>query len=313
MDPQTGDYSILKTFPFSVNDLGIFKCVESNINLSDKDGDGVIDEMDDYPEDKEAAFNIYTPSEKKWGSLAFEDLWPYEGDYDFNDLVVNYRFNQVANANNKIHQLNGSFQVKAVVNSYKNGFAIQLPINQNLIKKVTGSSITDNLVILNEKGLEPGHTNAVIVVFDNAFKQVQNWGACVNYSSNPIINIVVEFNEPVDANQLGEVPFNPFIFVDGDRSKEIHLSSGAPTNKADKNLMGSKDDDSDPNRKRYYKTKKNLPWAIHMAYEFVYPKEKVKVNKGYHKFNNWAESSGSQYPDWYMNNTDYRNEDKLCK
>jgi hypothetical protein len=32
-----------------------------------------------------------------YGTLAYEDLWPSKGDYDFNDLVVDYDFNIVKN------------------------------------------------------------------------------------------------------------------------------------------------------------------------------------------------------------------------
>ncbi len=35
------------------------------------------------------------PSEQFTGTLAYEDLWPGKGDYDFNDLVVDYDFDIV--------------------------------------------------------------------------------------------------------------------------------------------------------------------------------------------------------------------------
>jgi len=54
-----------------------------------------------------------------------------------------------------------------------------------------------------------------------------------------------------------------------------------------------------------------LPWAINIPVEFVWPKEKVEIIKGYLKFKDWAESGGSVYPDWYKDLTNYRDESNL--
>ena len=54
----------------------------------DADGDQIEDYYDDYPQDGARAFNNYYPARDTYGTLAYEDLWPHRGDYDFNDLVV---------------------------------------------------------------------------------------------------------------------------------------------------------------------------------------------------------------------------------
>ena len=59
----------------------------------DTDEDGVSDLFDDYPNDPEKAFDNYSPAEGQFGTLAFEDLWPAKGDYDFNDIVIDYQYN----------------------------------------------------------------------------------------------------------------------------------------------------------------------------------------------------------------------------
>ncbi len=61
----------------------------------DTDGDGVDDENDAYPTDPDRSTDQYLPSENTYGTMAFEDLWPSEGDYDFNDMVVNYNWHYV--------------------------------------------------------------------------------------------------------------------------------------------------------------------------------------------------------------------------
>jgi LruC domain-containing protein len=34
---------------------------------------------------------LFTPSKYGTGTIAFEDLWPSYGDYDFNDVALNYQ------------------------------------------------------------------------------------------------------------------------------------------------------------------------------------------------------------------------------
>ncbi len=57
----------------------------------DTDGDGIANTLDMYPNDATRAFDNYYPSKTVFGTLAFEDLWPGKGDYDMNDLVVDYQ------------------------------------------------------------------------------------------------------------------------------------------------------------------------------------------------------------------------------
>lgn len=59
---------------------------------TDADNDGVPDALDAYPTDGERAFNSFYPNEVDFATYAFEDLWPAYGDYDFNDLVVNFNY-----------------------------------------------------------------------------------------------------------------------------------------------------------------------------------------------------------------------------
>ena len=69
------------------------------------------------------------------GKLAFEDNWPMQGDYDFNDAVVSYDINKVtsikadSNGNdvNIIRTLSASYEIEAIGASYRNGLALSLP------------------------------------------------------------------------------------------------------------------------------------------------------------------------------------------
>jgi len=280
----------------------------------DTDGDGINDNVDDYPNDASKAFNSSFPDNITFGTLAFEDLWPYKGDYDYNDLVVDYQFNLITNSSNFITELEAKFVVKAIGASYKNGFAFELPISPSLIAAVNGQNIEESYVTLSSNGTESGQTNAVIIVFDNAFNILTHpgGGTGINtvigntYVQPDTINILIKFNTALRSDMLGDPPYNPFIIIDLDRGKEVHLADKAPTDLADESLLGTGNDDSNSSTNRYYKTSNNLPWAINIPQSFDYPVEKASIIDAHLKFGNWAESSGGVYTDWYTDKAGYR-------
>jgi LruC domain-containing protein len=95
--------------------------------LIDSDGDDVPDSLDEFPNDKDRAFSRYYPGKTTWGTLAYEDLWPQEGDFDFNDMLIRYRTREILNAQREVRELEVELRLDAAGAGYKNGFAINLP------------------------------------------------------------------------------------------------------------------------------------------------------------------------------------------
>ena len=213
----------------------------------DFDHDGVSNGDDEYPYNGERAFNSYQPAEHVYGTLAFEDLWPSKGDYDFNDLVIDYNYTLVLNAQNKVVDLNGEFVVKAVGAGFKNGFAFELPIHASQVENVTEIEVDHPAFSLSANNTESGQDNAVIIVFDNAYDIVQRpSGYFVNtqpgapYVVPDTARAHVTFSTPLDVEDLGLAPFNPFIITNQRRGYEIHLPDHQPTSKADLSLLGTR-------------------------------------------------------------------------
>src|SRR5690606_4428115 len=160
------------------------------------------------------AYNNYFPSKDKWGTLAFEDNWPLKGDYDMNDLGVNYRYTYVSNSENKVVEMTADYKVTTALAYFHNGFGVELPFSSASVAKVTGQVNSKGYINFNSNGTEAGQTKAVIVPFDD-----QN---AVNNGSGAVsINIV--FNTLQSASILKDAPYNPFLISDGKRSHEIHL------------------------------------------------------------------------------------------
>ncbi len=279
----------------------------------DADGDGVDDDMDDYPNDASRAFNVYYPNQTDWGTLAFEDLWPGKGDYDFNDLVLDYHFKSVLNASNQLVEFYTDYSVRAVGASLKNGFGFMLGGNPANVARVTGAHLTENYIHNNANGTEQGQTNTVIILFDNAFRNIGSSGSTfintkegIPYVEPDTSQLHVEYATPVSVSTTGTAPYNPFIIINEERGKEVHLAGQKPTDLVNTSYFGTYADATDPATGKYYQTANNLPWGLDLPVSFAYPVEQVDILSAYNHFGQWAESGGNDYPDWYEDKPGYR-------
>jgi len=298
-------------------------CDPININ-PDTDGDGVPDSEDDYPNDQYRAYNNYYPASGQ-STLAFEDLWPSDGDYDLNDVVVGYSFKIVTNASDNVVDLTGTFILRASGAGLHNGFGFQLPgVDPASIISTTGYDVLPaSGYTFESNGLESGQTDATVIVFDDFFRFMVPIGGGVGVNTSagqpvvPLDTITVSMvfmnngtpgsGGTVSLTDLDISEFNPFIVAGMIRGVEVHLPDYLPTDLADPQYFGTLDDDSNPATGKYYKTAANLPWALNIYEEFDYPVEQVPITDAYLKFQDWVQSNGTQYPDWYQNNVGYRN------
>ena len=280
----------------------------SVLNQVDSDNDGVPDVDDAFPNDDTRCFITMNPGVGE-GTYVFEDLWPYTGDYDFNDLVINYRYDYVMNCCGALVEMDCHFKIKAVGGSYKNGFGISLNRYANTVSSVTGTSNTESYISYNANGTEANQSKSVIIVFDNVFDVITHPGGMgINTTKGntyvePVeIDVEITMDNPMDITGF---EINPFLIINKDRSKEIHLLGMSPTNLVNSNLFGTGQDDS--NSGIYYKSKNNLPWALDIPTDFDYDIEKADITQTYLKFSQWVQSNGTQYQDWYLDKPGYRN------
>ncbi|MDW3196415.1 MAG: LruC domain-containing protein [Cytophagales bacterium] len=314
MNLEDGSFEIVRQYNHKINDLTAWRCAEEDLEAIDSDGDGVIDALDDYPEDAEISATKYTPSELGQGCLAFEDMWPAIGDYDFNDLVVHYKYIQYLNPDNKTVRMKMIYDLVAMGATFHNGFGIELPTDQSKIESVTGYEVGSG-INLDQKGLENGQTNPVIIVFDDAFEHLGG-NAIVNTkpdgASAPSkrFEVLVEFVEPLELAEVRTQQFNPFIFI-GQRSKELHLRNRPPTDLADDQYIGAESDNSNPEQGKYYRSVNNAPWGIDIIHAFRYPKESRRIDRAYNRFMDWANAEGAQHQDWYTDATGNRNTEHI--
>jgi len=280
---------------------------------NDSDGDGVTDDWDDYPDDPDRAFNRYTPAEGQYGTFMWEDLWPNKGDYDMNDLVMDYNVIEVTNADSEIVDVINNFYLRAAGAGFlNNGFAIQYPSYWEV------NSIT-------EDGLDMAYIdtdNRTVIFFEN-HRQVFNvsGGDWINtYQPYPFIptvtwSVTLSMTETSKAKVVlppwYQAPFNPFLLANGVRSHEIHLPDYPYTYEMNTALLNTGDDASDPGLGIYFRTANYLPWAILLAESCDYPIEMIQISDAFNYFVEWVQSDGTQKQDWYLDLPGYQNEDKI--
>jgi len=291
-----------------------------HIDANDSDGDGIVNQLDDFPSDVSRAFLNWYPDASSFSTLIFEDLWPYKGDYDMNDAVIDYQFKVVTNSRNQVVDINPKFYLRAAGAALKNGFGLQLDgILPETVGSVSGYINKFGYISLNENGTEKSQHNAVIIVWDNADNIIHRAGPSPMFNTLPdypaghsdSVFINIHFAIPQDQYLIGPPPYNPFLIKNLDRGVEIHMPDYIPTSLVNQAYFGTGDDDSNPSEGRYYKTEKNLLWATNIAKKYDYTYETIAILYGYKHFAEWCQASGNSYPNWYLNLPGYRQENYI--
>ncbi len=305
------------------------QCLPIN-TMKDSDGDGVPDDEDDYPDDPYRAFDNFFPA-KGFGTLLFEDLWPSLGDYDFNDLVVDYRINRVTDAKGEVVEIITDLKTRASGAGYRNGFGIEFSgISPEKVIRVSGTEIKSGSIhTFRENGLEAGVEYLTYIPYDDVFNVLPHTGqgaTGVNVTPGGPFRDVVRQRVTVtlktegkpapggaiSLRDLGPHNFNPFLIANQKREVEVHLPGKQPTVLADKGLFGTLDDSSDQGPSFTYKSKDTyLPWALNISTSIPYMIEAEPFTSGFKKFFEWVISNGTAYEDWYLERDGYRNDEKL--
>lgn len=309
-----------------------FKPSAKSGKAADSDGDGVKDNKDDFPNDPNRAYiNMFPPTAP--GTLVYEDLWPSKGDYDFNDMVIDYQAQINTNASNQVTEIIATVTLRATGAGYHNAFAFELPnLTPNNVINVSGYSVNDPLFNIAANGTEAGQSALNVVVFDDAYNVLQHAGG-TGINVDPLqtyvqpvdVTINMQFFDngqfapggPISINDF--TSFDPYIIAnvnsDG-RGREIHLPGQFPTDLADTSYFNSYNDDTNPVAYdgspipggwiKTYESHGNYPWAMNFYDNFSYMIEKNSILLGYLKFSSWAENGSN--PNWYkINNPAFRN------
>ena len=258
------------------------------------------------------------PSVNGFSTIAFEDNWPFAGDYDMNDLVTKMRTRTYKNASG-ITQVDIEGYLTSAGAFYENGFAVRLPgVSRDAIDETNLEFVVSNSDVV-ASPLEAGRNEAIFIITDNVFKHVTPGPSCDFYRSEFEcgadlefkFSLSIPFKEPQSADLSGL--FDPFLFatpgafhgehfvLPPGRSFEIHLKNQSPTEAFDFSLFaGVGQDASDPDSGKYFLTDNGMPWALEIGVDWNHPYEHIELSAAYPDFPAFATSNGVDNQDWYM-------------
>lgn len=242
----------------------------------------------------------------------FEDNWPYLGDFDMNDVVLDVTPTYSVNSSNKISQIVLNVKLRAVGATRSLAVGLQLDgISSSNISSVTRTNTQGiNGSVFSQSGnLETGQTLAVIPLFDEAHlalgisdhtKFINTLKSATTNVDPLTVSFTIAFKTPVDKSNISVDRFNPFVVNGGTIAKrqEIHMPGFAPTDKANTAKFGFGDDNSLAGKK-YTSKVKNLIWALAVPAGTAYPKEWTSISKAYPEMEDWATKGGISSMSWY--------------
>ncbi|GCB33502.1 LruC domain-containing protein [Bacteroides faecalis] len=257
--------------------------------------------------------DLYTSSR---GILSFEDYWPAKGDYDMNDMIIEYKRDIYKNVlTGKVQKIVDTFVPKHNGATTQNGFGYQLTgISNSDIVKITIESEGITSKFMEGQKLEPGQDYPTIILFDDI-------KTALNKTFTVTMDIVKEklpeqaftpfFNSEHWEKIYSKFNLNPFIIISSniERGKEAHIVKFPPTQKMDRSYFNDKFDKSNPEIGLYYVNDENLPTGLQLSgvsigttkgKDFLIPIEKTSIKEAYPKFEAWASSFGAKESTWWQ-------------
>jgi len=260
----------------------------------------------------------YYPAEGKYGSLCFEDNWPAEADYDFNDVVIDYNVVATLNDDLLVTKINMQLFLRASGANNHNGFGICFKHSWSFDGPyVDIASVTVNGNVVSAEATD--YPSFVLIPDIETYQPTYNSFMNQAFVAPTEFDVEIIFNTPAENWWELNLPLqNPFIIVNQERAREIHLPWYLPTSLADASYVGTGVDASDPyafdpgNFKSgnmvigyyTYMTEDGYPWGLDVYMDdddedlFLYPIEFTDIANAYSSFEGWVEE-GNPY-EWYL-------------
>ncbi|PKG58679.1 LruC domain-containing protein [Shewanella sp. Choline-02u-19] len=287
-------------------------------------GDGEVEDYAVTLTETGVTINYY-PSSSTYTTLAYEDLYPDQGDFDMNDVVVQLRIIEYVK-DNKVRRIGFKAQLAAMGAAYHNGFGVHLPgVGRNKIKESLINWTIDDIA-QDSSPLETGQTNAVFIFTQDLSDYVTLEQGCeflrtetgCESAFRTTWSLDIPFDSPVSESVIPAFPYDPFIFATPNtdhgsaaknavganpgRQLEVHLKNQAPTDKFSSNYFGYREDASDPSAGQYFQNKNGMAWAIEIPVTWKHPKENQRLDNAYTEFVDFAaDNTGTTNPTWYEN------------
>lgn len=284
--------------------------------IADRDGDGVPDSLDFYPDDPKKATKLRFPTDGIY-TVAYEDLFPSPGDADLNDYVVQMFNEEDLDAKGNIVEIRGYYKHVARGAGYRHTLNLKLPQNASLSFESIIYDSNGNNTNTGKARYTPsaGELSDGIEILGNSSYTIPspNVDPAVAFQPGHKAIVTIRFEVPISRAALGNSPYDLFVRV---LTKPI--DSGYPTSAPKATNPALKYYEIhfpnfyfDSQGKDVYIDSTGFPWAILVPKAWAWPLEgntyDIRGSKSaYPKFKIWMNSHGEQEKEWYLYpNTNY--------
>jgi LruC domain-containing protein len=274
----------------------------------DRDGDGIVDSYDAYPDDPTIAFVRQVPAGAPM-TIAFEDNYPELGDGDYNDFVATYQISEFRSARNNLVKITGTANALARGAGFDHEFGMivsfdGLNANGRVLRYNNQNELLENRSLSGDGFVRiPLFPSTKHEAFDRGGDGVRMDN--VKLGENPSIGYTTRFtivyesaSTPSASAQIWE-PYDPYLLVRNTKH-ELDL---------DVHLIGK---DPLPNSQNYlypgdipegFRDGNGYPRALLVPGDWQWPLEKIegspKIETAYPNFGIWAATRGASDSDWY--------------
>lgn len=252
----------------------------------------------------------YFPSSTGWGMMMVEDVFPYLGDLDLNDIVfkfrIKYELGQTGGSGKSPHVRAIEFNLIPLAmggSKYdKIGVAlnfIQDKVKKNLIKSVSGQinkgtgmigNETENVVFLTDD------LRSQFIGSKTEFDIINTFTTVPSLVSEPF-TVRLELTPGLSRlNEVLPVPDENGNMLDlfvtlGERGREVHVKGHPATAKLNADLE----------KYSSYVSAENWVWALILPDNIKYPKEMTPIYEAYPLFKDWVQGKLGSIDEWTFN------------
>ena len=227
--------------------------------------------------------------------VMMEDVYPWGGDMDMNDVVCDWQLGMRKNKQNQVSQIALKYTLQAI--GAKTDLAAAVRINGIAASNITQVTLTPTHEFANyfdvRNGMEMGNTDVVVPLFEDAHQLFsdsdENLYINTLYDKFPAyeFEVLIDLVSPMASSDIHVEMFDFFLVINaGDEDRtEIHLHGNAASPKAS---------NQDPFLNN------QMVWGVQYTNAVRYTTEMTPITTAYPKFQEWVTSGGLQNADWYL-------------
>lgn len=223
---------------------------------------------------------VQSPGASSYNIVAYEDLYPSRGDYDFNDAVVAYRYELGINASGMIERVDGVAYLVARGSNYTHNWSLDIPLpavaasaSPQCSTQLADTTTAACAITVGQGKLSWtafADTRTLLPPASASSAPQRNTLSGVANVRGPKATFSFVFDTPIALSDWGTD--DPWLYV-VDTSQSIHYAT---------------------------KDANGFPFALNLPSAWQIPQEGVDMGLVYPFFANFVQSSGTQSTDWYL-------------